>query len=177
MKLVLASTSPRRIEILRLLGRPFQTISPNFEEDLSLPLPPETMARLFAEQKAKSVAAQFPDSIIIAGDIVIACEGEIIGKPTDRKNAKRILQKLSGKQHQIFSAATVSITTVLEIVTVTMRDFSDGEIDDYLNIGEYKDKAGAYSMQEAGSRLIEQIEGDYLAAVGLPLKQIVKMLQ
>ena len=179
MKIVLASTSPRRVEIFRLLNIPFQTVAPSFEEDLSLPLPPETMAKFFAEEKAKSVAAQFPDHIIIAGDIVIACEGDVIGKPQDKKDAKRILKKLSGKQHQIFSAAIVlppraNGVSVLEIITVTMRAFSDQEIDDYLKMEEYKDKAGAYSLQDAGSRLLASMSGDYFAAMGLPLKAILR---
>jgi septum formation protein len=183
MKLILASTSSRRREILELLGLPFEVISPGFEELLSPHRPVEEEVLEFALGKAKAVARDNPKSIVIGSDTMILLDGQKIGKPEGVADARHILRFLSGKVHWIFTSVVIlddlggpGLRTV-EAVTVRMRDYSDRMIEDYLSRNESLDKAGAYSIQGEGRALIESIEGDYLAAVGLPLKPIAGYLQ
>jgi len=182
MRLILASSSPRRREILALLGLPFETIAPNFEETPSSHRPAEDEVLDFALGKAQSVANDNPGGIVIASDTLILLNGIKIGKPEDADDAKRILRALAGKTHRIFTGVAIldgtvgpGLLTVAE-VSVKMRPFTDTEIERYLVLNESLDKAGAYSIQGEGRALIESIEGDYLAAVGLPLKPIAGYL-
>ena len=182
MKLILASSSPRRREILALLGLPFETIAPNFEETPSSHRPAEDEVLDFAVGKAQSVANDNPVGIVIASDTLILLNGIKIGKPEDADDAKRILRALAGKTHRIFTGVAILDGTVgpglmtVEEVSVKMRPFTDAEIERYLALNESLDKAGAYSIQGEGRALIESIRGDYLAAVGLPLKPIAGYL-
>jgi septum formation protein len=183
MRLILASTSPRRREILSLLGLPFEVIAPPFEE---LPSPDRSAAEEaldFAVGKAESVAAKNPRSIVIGSDTMILLKGEKIGKPNGLADARRMLRALAGESHRIFTAVAVvddlggpGLRSVEEVV-VTMRDYSDVEIEEYLSCDESLDKAGAYSIQGRGRALIESTAGDYLAAVGLPLEPIADYLK
>jgi len=182
MRLILASTSPRRREILSLLGAPFEVIAPAFEEILSPDLSIDEQVLEFAAGKAHAVARIQPDSIVIGSDTMIECAGEKIGKPLDAKDAARILRLLSGRAHVIHTAVAVVDDNgpglqAIEKVAVEMRRFSDEEIERYLSRGESLDKAGAYSIQGEGSRLIESLRGDYLAAVGLSLKPVAAYLK
>ncbi len=182
MRLILASSSPRRREILALLGLPFETIAPNFEETLSSHRPAEAEVLDFALGKAQSVAKNNPRSIVIASDTMILLNGAKIGKPSGVENAREILRALSGKNHRILTSVALLDATggpglrTVEEVSVKMRAFTDAEIERYLSFNESLDKAGAYSIQGEGGALIEAIEGDYLAAVGLPLKPIAGYL-
>lgn len=178
MRLILASTSPRRREILALLGLAFEVVAPPFEERVSDDLPIEKEVLDFALGKARSVAAQFSRSLVIGGDTMIDLEGKKIGKPADRADARRILSALAGKIHRIYTSVALcdgaggpGMQTV-EKVSVRMRPFAGAEIERYLDCREYEDKAGAYSIQGEGRKLIEAIEGDYLAAVGMPLRAL-----
>lgn len=183
MRLVLASTSPRRREILALMGLPFEVVPPEFDE-IALPhrsLEEEVLD--FALGKAQSVAKNSPGSIVIGSDTMILLAGGKIGKPEGIDDAKRVLRSLSGKAHRIFTSVAIidgvggpGLKTVEE-VSVKMRDYSEQEIERYLRFDESLDKAGAYSIQGEGRALIESIEGDYLAAVGLPLKPIAEYLE
>lgn len=182
MRLILASTSPRRREILALLGTRFEIIAPDFDEILRPSLPIEEQVLEFARGKAYAVARLYPDSIVIGSDTMIECAGEKIGKPLDANDAVRILRLLSGRAHVIHTAAAIVDDSgpglhLVEQVAVVMRRFSDEEIERYLSCGESLDKAGAYSIQGEGSRLIESLRGDYLAAVGLPLRPIAVYLK
>jgi len=182
MRLILASSSPRRREILALLGLPFETIAPNFEETPSHHCPAEDEVLDFALGKAHSVAKNYPRSIVIASDTMILLNGAKIGKPSGIENAKQILRALSGKNHRILTSVALLDATggpglrIVEEVSVKMRAFTDAEIERYLSHDESLDKAGAYSIQGEGRALIESIRGDYLAAVGLPLKPIAGYL-
>jgi septum formation protein len=182
VKLILASTSPRRREILALLGLPFEVIAPEFVETISTHRPVEDEVLDFALQKADSVARYHPDSIVIASDTLILVDGTKIGKPYGIAQAKKILRTLSGKTHRIFTSVGIIDTSggrglsIIEQVSVRMRDYSEQEIRRYLSHNESLDKAGAYSIQGEGRALIESIHGDYLAAVGLPLKPIAGYL-
>ncbi|MDP2605071.1 MAG: Maf family protein [Deltaproteobacteria bacterium] len=182
MRLILASSSPRRREILGLLGIEFEVVEPQFDETLTADRSARDEVLEFALGKAQSVAREKPESIVIASDTLILLNGIKIGKPEDAVDAKRILRALAGKTHRIFTSVALLDGTggpglrIVEEVSVTMRAFTDAEIERYLSFNESLDKAGAYSIQGEGRALIEAIEGDYLAAVGLPLKPIAEYL-
>jgi septum formation protein len=182
MRLILASTSPRRREILALLGVPFEVIAPAFDEQISAHSTIEEEVLDFAVGKANSVAIANPGSTIVGSDTMIFCAGRKIGKPTDQADARGILRLLSGKTHTIYtSVAIIDVARprlgTVETVDVDMRPFMADEIEDYLATGESMDKAGAYSIQGEGRNLIRAMRGDYLAAVGLPLKAIADYLE
>ena len=183
MQLILASTSPRRREILALLGLPFQVIAPPFEEIIVRRRSVEEEVTAFALEKARSVAAEHPQDIVIGSDTMITLDGEKFGKPADLDDARRMLRAFSGKRHHIYTSVAIvdggggpGLRTVAE-VAVLMRAYTDREIAGYLACGESVDKAGAYSIQGEGSRLIQSIGGDYLAAVGMPLMPIAGYLR
>ena len=183
MRLILASTSPRRREILALLGLPFEVIAPKFEEFVLVHRPIADEVLEFAIGKARSVARENPESIVIASDTMIRLNENKFGKPDSMADAKDMLRVLAGKTHQIFTGVAIVDglggpgLNCVEEVSVRMRDYSDKEIENYLSCDESLDKAGAYSIQGKGRGLIESIYGDYLAAVGLPLKSIAGYLQ
>jgi septum formation protein len=183
MQLILASTSPRRREILALLGLPFQVIAPPFEEIIVRRRSVEEEVTAFALEKARSVAAEHPQDIVIGSDTMITLDGEKFGKPADLDDARRMLRAFSGKRQRIYTGVAIvdgaggpGLRRVEE-VSVLMRPYTDREIADYLACGESLDKAGAYSIQGEGSRLIASIDGDYLAAVGMPLMPIAGYLR
>jgi septum formation protein len=183
VRVILASTSPRRREIFALLGLPFEVIAPQFNE---CPLPGRSLrdeVLAFAIGKAESVAKDHPRSIVIGSDTMILLNETKIGKPGGVSEARRILRSLSGKTHLIFTSVAILDDlggpglNVVEEVAVKMRSYSTAEIDRYLACNESLDKAGAYSIQDEGRALIESIHGDYLAAVGLPLKPVADYLK
>ena len=183
MRLILASTSPRRREILALLRLPFDVIEPDFEERLSSRRSIEEEVVEFAFGKAESVATHDPQAIVIGSDTMISLDGAKINKPRDLSDARAMLVKLAGRTHFIYTSVAIvdgsggSGLKVIEKVSVKMRNFSDAEVKGYLAYGESLDKAGGYSIQGEGRQLIASIEGDYLAAVGLPLKAIAEYLK
>ena len=183
MRLILASTSPRRREILALLGLPFEVIAPDFTEAVSSHLSIEDEVLEFAMGKARSVAIHHSGAIVIGSDTMIFLDGVKIGKPTDAADAKRILRLLSGNTHVIYTSVAILDNCggdglqMMAKVSVDMHRYDDNGIDNYLACNESMDKAGAYSIQGEGSRLISAIEGDFLAAVGLPLRPIADYLR
>ncbi|MFQ5588855.1 MAG: Maf family protein [Nitrospiria bacterium] len=182
-KLVLASTSPRRKEILARLGLPFEIIAPDFEEVSNDALSAKEEALQFARGKARSVATKFQNAVVIGSDTLIACEGEKIGKPKDACDAEGILQKLQGRAHLIWTAVVIVETPdqmtheFVEKVEVRLNPMTEVEIDDYIQTGEPLDKAGCYAVQGIGARFIQSLEGDRLAAIGLPLAPISAFLK
>ena len=183
MRLILASTSPRRREILALLGLPFEVIAPEFDERVSAHRPVQEEVLDFAIGKALSVARTHSESVVVASDTMILLDENKFGKPTGIEDAKSMLRALAGKTHKIFTSVAIVDglggpgLKLVEVVSVQMRTYSEEEMEHYLSYNESLDKAGAYSIQGQGSRLIESIRGDYLAAVGLPLKPIAGYLQ
>jgi len=183
MRLILASTSPRRREILALLGIPFEVIAPQFDERISAQIAIEDEVLKFAVGKAQSVAIHYPDSIVIGSDTMIFLDGDKIGKPTDRADAARMLRLLSGKTHRIHTSVAILDDMggpglrMVERVSVDMLPYTEGEIERYLARNESFDKAGAYSIQGQGRKLIASIEGDFLAAVGMPLRPVAEYLK
>ncbi|WP_447986032.1 Maf family protein [Nitrospira sp. Nam74] len=183
MRLILASTSPRRQDLLALLNTPFETVAPTYVERLSPHVCPVDQACLFAEGKARSCEDLFADGLIIGCDTLIELESQVLGKPSDSRDAVRMLQRLSGRQHLIhtgvvvLSTSTSRLETAVETVHVWFKSLSSGEVEAYVGTGESFGKAGAYGIQGRGADLIERIEGDYTAAVGLPLKTLVRLLE
>lgn len=182
MRLILASTSPRRHELLALLNLPFEIVAPTYVERVNPLLSPADQARLFAEGKARSCQDLFADSLIIGCDTLIELDSHVLGKPTDRADAARMLQQLSGQKHVIhtgvavLSTATGKLQSAVESVQVWFKQLSPSDMDTYVTTGESLGKAGAYGIQGAGAELIERIEGDYTAAVGLPLNTLAQLL-
>lgn len=182
LPIILVSTSPRRKEILNLLQVPFQTINPDFQEESQNDLSAEEEAVFFAEKKAKSVQPLFKNHLLIGSDTLIACEEMKIGKPKDFSEAKKILTLLRNRWHKVLSAVFLINTqsgftqSHLEMVKIKMKNYSNAEIENYILHDQPYDKAGSYALQGAGRDLIEKLEGDYLAAVGLPLRPIAEYL-
>lgn len=182
LQIVLVSTSPRRKEILNLLQIPFQTVAPNFQEESRKDLSAEQEAIFLAEEKAKSVQFFFKNHLLIGSDTLIACDEKKIGKPKDFSEAKKILTLLRNRWHQIITSVVLLNTQKkiskinVEIIKIKMKNYSDQDIENYILQDQPYDKAGGYALQGAGRNLIEKIEGDYLSAVGLPLKPIADCL-
>ncbi|HJU04614.1 MAG TPA: Maf family protein [Nitrospiraceae bacterium] len=183
MRVVLASTSPRRRELLSLLRISFEVVEPAFTEQIRSDLSPHEQACLFAEGKAQSCRLRFPDRLIIGSDTLIELNGKILGKPSNAAHAESMLKQLRGHEHMIQTAVAIvdskigSHKTAIETVRVWFKPLSDDAVTRYVATGESMGKAGAYAIQGAGGDLIERIDGDYTAAVGLPLRRVAMMLQ
>ena len=182
MRLILASTSPRRKELLSLLQIPFEVAEPGFVEHVRPDLPPIDQVRVFAQDKVRVCQNRFQEGLIIGSDTLIELDGEVLGKPRTLIEAGSMLRRLRGREHRIHTAVTLSHTarfdeTAVETVRVWVKNLSEEEIDRYLMTEESMGKAGAYAIQGCGGRLINRIEGDYTAAVGLPLNLLASMLQ
>jgi septum formation protein len=182
-KLVLASTSPRRKEILEMVGFSFRTTKSNVIEKFNPRLSPRGQAESLSQQKAEAVAERYKDAIIIASDTVVAIDNESIGKPEDVADAKRLLRKLHGRIHSVYTAFTIIDIATKKTVTksvqtkVSIRKMTPREIDWYVASGEPMDKAGAYAIQGRGAIFIEKIEGDYFNVVGLPIASLIEELK
>lgn len=182
MRLILASSSPRRRQILALLGLPFEVVSPGIEEIFRPDRSPADEAVYWAVEKARAVHRLYPDAIVIGSDTVIDLNGQSIGKPADPDDAVRILSLLAGRTHTVVTAGAVTgpggkESVAVEKTTVRMRPASMEDLIRYAATGEPLDKAGAYSLQGEGRNLIDSIEGDYLSAVGLPLRAAAGLLR
>lgn len=181
MRIILASNSPRRREILAQLGIQFEIIPSKFEENASN-MNPEDMVMYLAEEKAMSVAKNIKEEAFIIGADTIVYQKEVMGKPKDNEDAVRMLKNLSGVFHTVITGISVVHTPSLKKVTdyektlVKFKNISDDEIQAYVKSGEPMDKAGAYAIQGIGSLLVEKIEGCYFNVVGLPVYRLSKIL-
>jgi septum formation protein len=182
MRIILASNSPRRKELLMQVGVTFEIMPSNFEE-LAFELSPSELVKHFAYMKAKDVAQSLHvDALVIGSDTIVCLDG-IMGKPKNKDDAFNMLRKLSGKQHLVLSGLSIISTVTGESLTehectkVKMKELSDADITAYIKTGEPMDKAGAYAIQGIGSLFVEGIEGDYFNVVGLPLFRLGKMLE
>ena len=182
--IILASQSPRRSVLLREAGIAFEAVSPKHEEpDTSLwKFSPEEFAQSASYFKARSVADDYPDRVILAADTVVALQGKPFGKPVDRDDARRILSTLAGTTQQVITGVTLyepaSGRRLIEhaVTHVTMRLISDAELDAYLDTGEWEGKAGAYGIQESADAFVEKTEGSFSNVVGLPIELVLEML-
>lgn len=181
-KVILASNSPRRREILGKFIN-FEAVTADVKEDNDFYKSPETLVMALAFEKANSVAVKHEDAIVIGADTVVEIEGEILGKPKSREDAKRMMEKLRGKSHKVITGFSIIDLSSdkkymdYEVTEVVFKDLSDEEIEAYLNKAEYMDKAGAYGIQEEAALFVEKIEGDYLNIVGFPISKIYTVLK
>ncbi|MBM7097997.1 septum formation inhibitor Maf [Bacillus sp. H-16] len=180
-RLILASQSPRRKELLEQAGIPFHTISSQVEEKTDPTLSPEELVVSLAMQKAEAVFKKNPENVVLGSDTVVSIDGRVLGKPSDKKEARDMLRMLSGRTHEVFTGVAVlsgdKTRTVCEKASVQFYDLSDEEIDGYIKSGEPFDKAGSYGIQGLGAVLVERISGDYFAIVGLPLAKTIRVLR
>lgn len=181
MKIILASASPRRNELLKKLYRDFTVFPADIEETLPEDIGPEFAPVFLAAQKAEAVSDRFPEDLIIASDTVVVCDGEIFGKPKDHEDAKRMIRKLSGCTHKVITGCCIRIgdaqTTFSEESFVTFYELKEKEIDSYVATEEPMGKAGAYAIQEAGALFVEKIEGDFYNIVGLPIARLKREIE
>ena len=181
---VLASSSPRRRELLTLIGIP-HTVSPADIDETILPgEAPAPHAERLAREKAALVAERVArgdgEALVIGADTIVVVDGDILGKPRDEASAAAMLRRLAGRSHTVFTAVAVArgdrLVSGVEAVDVTFRAMSDEEIAAYIATGEPMDKAGAYGIQGYGATLVERIVGDYFAVMGLALGRLVRLL-
>ena len=180
MKIILASNSPRRKELLQQVGIDFEVQAANVEEITDKNKPDEVVMDL-SQLKAKAIADKNPGRVILAADTVVAYDGDILGKPADEEDAFNMLLCLSGKTHQVYTGVTIvdeagKINTFSECTEVVMYDNSPELIKKYIATGEPMDKAGAYGIQGKGAVLVKEIKGDYNNVVGLPLAKVYRSL-
>jgi septum formation protein len=182
-RIILASSSPRRKQLLEQLGISFDCCPARIDEDLGTEETAREAVRRIALNKAEKASEMVRNSIIIAADTMVVCNGEVLGKPDNARDAFNKLYKLKGREHEVITAVCVMDTengqceVQDEITRVYFRDISDEEIRAYIRTEEPMDKAGAYGIQGMGAVFVDRIEGCYFNVVGLPLKHLYSMLQ
>ena len=182
---ILASRSPRRIELLREAGYEFEVIPSAVDESLfdTNTVSPARYAETLAQAKAEDIASQHPDRLVLGADTIIDCQGEIIGKPEDEAHAESIVKKLFSRPHTVITGlALIWITKQIEIVThestqVVPRDMSQAQIEAHLQSNSWQGKAGAYAIQENGDEFIERLEGSLTNVIGLPMERLSDLLK
>lgn len=178
--MILASASPRRRELLSLLGWPFSVQISSIDEIIDpSESPSEAVVRL-AIEKARSVISS-PEDLVVAADTVVVKDGRILGKPSSRDEAFSMVSSLAGRTHTVLTGVAVAqgdrLKGEVEATSVAFRDLNDNQIKAYVETGEGMDKAGAYGIQGLGALLVDRIEGDYFNVVGLPLRRLSSMLE
>lgn len=180
-QLILASSSPRRQQLLSELGITFKVIKPKIDEKaVSLPTPKETVETL-AQLKARNIELYIDDEVVLAADTIAVCDGKIFEKPANKDEAYEMMKAYSGKTHDVITAVAIrsldqevvfSVTTTVEFWTLT-----DEEIVNYINTDEPYDKAGAYGIQGLARIFIKRISGDYFNVIGLPISYVIRELR
>jgi septum formation protein len=180
-RVVLASASPRRRQLLNLIGIAHEVLPANIDETLRVRETPRRHAERLAREKASAIAKRDPDLITIGADTIVVVNRKVLGKPRDADDAARMLALLSGREHTVTTAVAVSrgkkLRSAVEEVRVKFRRLRDDEIEAYIATGEPMDKAGAYGIQGYGATIVERIEGDYFAVVGLPIVRLIGLLR
>jgi len=181
--IILASSSPRRAELLKKVVRKFKII-PSKVDEANIPAPsPKSFCIKAALAKAKDIAEKHKNAVVIGADTIIALGKKIIGKPKNKRDAVRILKSLAGRTHQVITGLAVvdsnssKTLTAYEVTRVKMKKVKAGEIKEYVESGRPLDKAGAYGIQEIEDIFIEKIDGDYDNVVGLPVRALKKLLR
>lgn len=179
--LILASASPRRRELLDQIGLEYRVIASTVDESAFASPYPADLVRDLALAKAKQVAAANPGALVLGADTVVVVDGEVLGKPSGPQDAVAMLERLQGREHQVFTGIALvkdgAQTAQHEMTAVTMRALTRPQIERYVASGEPLDKAGAYAIQGRGAALIDSISGEYTSVVGLPLPKLVRMLE
>lgn len=182
MDIILASGSPRRRELLEQIGiKNYRILTPDVDEYVDAPMDPGALVELLSRRKARAVRAKAEDgALIIAADTVVALDGAVLGKPKDGADAARMLSRLSGQRHRVYTGFTVLCgdreVTEHEATAVVLRVLTGEDIRHYVATGEPMDKAGAYGIQGVGALLVSGIEGDYFNVMGLPVFRLGRVL-
>ena len=182
-KIILASASPRRKELLEKIGLKFKVEPSNYTESVLPGLSPDELAKAISLGKARTVAARHKNTIVIAADTFIVFKGKIMGKPGTEAEAREMLMRLRGKSHSVITGFTILDTDSDKVLTesvetiVYIKNLTPEEIEAYVKSKEPLDKAGAYAIQGLGSVIVDRIEGDYFNVIGLPLSALAEALK
>lgn len=181
-KLLLASASPRRAEILRAVNWPFETLAANIDETLIAGESAKDMVERLALGKAEVAARERPNALVLGADTTVVVDSEILGKPQDEAEARKMLRLLSGRWHDVLTGVALlrggagkHCVVTHERTQVRFGRMSDAEIDWYIQSGEPMDKAGAYAVQGRAALFIEEIKGEYWNVVGLPIRTVYRL--
>ncbi|MDN4526231.1 Maf family protein [Fictibacillus fluitans] len=179
--LILASSSPRRKELLSMNLLSYEVIPSTIQEVMDPSLSPEELVCSLARQKAEDVFRLYPDHVVLGADTIVVNNGAVLGKPAGRKEAIDVLRSLSGRTHTVFTGVSILAKEKERIffvsTDVTFWELSEAEIENYVNSGEPFDKAGSYGIQGLGARLVQSIAGDFYSVVGLPVSRVVRELE
>jgi septum formation protein len=180
-RLVLASASPRRLQLLEMLGLHFTVRPADVDETYGRREEPGAHAERLAREKALAVARLEPDAVVVGSDTVVAVADVVLGKPRSEAEAVEMLLRLQGREHEVATGIAVAhgdrIVSGVERVRVRFRAFDERVAREYVATGEPMDKAGAYGIQGHGATLVERIEGDYFAVMGLPIARLMRLLE
>lgn len=180
MTLILASSSPRRQELLKMLTEDFKIAVADIDETVPEGMLPDAYVSLMARKKAETISQRYPGQLVIGADTIVTFDDKILGKPCDRQAAFEMIQALAGRTHCVMTAVTLTDgdTSAMTLATadVTFFDLTPEEIDTYLDKNEYSDKAGAYGIQSQGALLVKSIVGDYYGIVGFPVAAVARLL-
>lgn len=182
-KIILATSSPRRIKLFEQSGLSFVVDKSPYKENLNLKYSPEKLAKVLALGKAMAVVKKRKSGIVVSGDTVVVLGGKVLGKPKNKKEAVGMLKMLSAKTHRVITGYCVVNVATKKIVSghtmskITFRKLSEEEIVDYVNNASVLDKAGAYAIQELAGGFVKKIDGDVLTIIGMPMKEIIKVLK
>ncbi len=179
-KIILASSSPRRRELMSTAGLDFEIIVKDVDESIPDGIAPVDAAKMTAKKKALAVANDFEYCTVIGADTIVVAGGRILGKPADKEDACRMLRMLSGIEHEVITGVCIAVGEKIDNFAVTSKvkfyDLTDEEIEAYVETGEPMDKAGSYGIQGKGCTLVERIEGDYFNIVGLPIAEVYRKI-
>ncbi|MEO7996182.1 MAG: Maf family protein [Gemmatimonadaceae bacterium] len=177
LSVILASQSPRRRELLALIGVSHTVQPADIDESVYPDEAPAAHAERLARSKASVIAEREPGALVIGSDTIVVIDDEILGKPADESHASKMLAKLSGRTHTVVTAVAVAqddkVLSAVEHVSVTFRSLTEGMIADYIATREPMDKAGSYGIQGYGATIVERIDGDFFAVMGLPLGRLI----
>lgn len=179
--IILASSSQRRIELLKDAGVSFEVIPSDVSEDINLELTPEENAMLIAKNKALDVFSKNPNRVVLAADTLVVFENKIFGKPESKEEALEMLKTLNNETHHVITGVAIISKTKEDVfyskASVTFKNLLDVELMEYVETGEVFGKAGAYAIQGLGKKLVETYTGDFFTIVGLPLKEVLEKLE
>ncbi|CDA92219.1 septum formation protein Maf [Ruminococcus sp. CAG:563] len=177
-KIILASASPRRKELMELAGYDFEVICADIVEVVPEEAMPQEVVMSLALQKAQAVAAEHKEAVVIGSDTVVALDGKILGKPHSEQEACEMLRSLSGRTHKVFTGVAIvcggKVKNFFDETDVEFYSLGDDEIKKYVATGEPTDKAGAYGIQGKGSVLVKRINGDFFSVMGLPIAKLYR---
>lgn len=180
LRVILASQSPRRRELLAQIGIAHEVRPADIDETFLEGEHPPAHAERLAREKALRLAVDNPSAVVIGADTIVVVDERVLGKPASKDDAQRMLRELAGRQHMVYTAVAVArsgtVVSGVEAVAVTFRPLSDAQIAAYVATGEPMDKAGGYGIQGFGATLVERIDGDYFSVMGLALGRLVALL-